>query len=251
MLERMTDLPAGIDGVRATGKVSKHDYDAVIEPLVETANREGRRLRLLYEFASDFEGFTGGAVWEDAKFGLQNLRSFEGVALVTDIGWITHATRLSSVMMPCPVRVFALADRAEAVSWLGTLSQRATIEPRLISDTGVLVLEITHPLREADFDAVSAVADTWIGAHGGLNGLVLHARSFPGWENLGALARHVRFVRDHHRKVARIAVAVDGTLATLAPHVGEHFVESEVKVFGYDELEAAIGWAGGAKEKSE
>ena len=72
---------------------------------------------------------------------------------------------------------------------------------------------------------------------------MIHAREFPGWENLGAFLRHVRFLRDHHRKVKKIALAVDSKLANLAPKIAEHFVQAEVKSFAYDELDRAIAWA--------
>ena len=245
MLVRLTDLPAVIDGVKATGRISREDYDRVMEPIIDAARREGRRLRFLYEIGPGFEGFTGGAAWEDAKLGLANLRSFEGVAIVTDVEWIARSTRLAAFLMPAPVRTFTLDGRAEAIEWLRTLSERATIAQRLVTDRGVLVVEVSQALRAADFDAIALTADTWIEANGRLNGLVIHARAFPGWENLGALVRHVRFVRDHHRHVSRIALAADSKLASVAPRIAEHFVQAEVKVFGYEELEKAIAWAGG------
>jgi hypothetical protein len=80
---------------------------------------------------------------------------------------------------------------------------------------------------------------------------VIHARRFPGWENLGALMKHVRFVRDHHRKIARIALAADSAMASVAPSVAEHFVKAEVKAFRYDELDRAIAWAGGEPRDRE
>ena len=55
---------------------------------------------------------------------------------------------------------------------------------------------------------------------------------------------HAIHPRDHHRKVKRIALAADTKLASLAPSIAEHFIQSEVKSFGYDELDAAIAWAG-------
>jgi hypothetical protein len=54
----------------------------------------------------------------------------------------------------------------------------------------------------------------------------------------------MRFIRDHHRKVKRIALAADTKLASLAPRIAELFIQAEVKSFGYDEIEAAIAWAG-------
>ena len=58
MLERLQGLPEGIDGVKAVGRVSKEDYERVFEPLIDGARREGRRIRLLYQFGPEFEGST-------------------------------------------------------------------------------------------------------------------------------------------------------------------------------------------------
>ena len=72
---------------------------------------------------------------------------------------------------------------------------------------------------------------------------MLHACAFPGWENVGSLVRHVRFVRDHHRRVRRVALAVDGSVADLAPRIAEHFVRAELRHFDYDDLDGAVAWA--------
>jgi SpoIIAA-like len=114
----------------------------------------------------------------------------------------------------------------------------------------VMVVEVRQALRAQDFDALALTADTWIEAHGELQGLVIHAREFPGWENLAGLLRHVRFVRDHQRKVERVALAADSKLAGLAPGIAEHFVEAEVKSFAYDELDNAIAWAAGLTQRA-
>jgi hypothetical protein len=78
MLEKLKDLPPGIAGLKATGKVTKEDYERVFEPLVDGARREGRRLRFLYDMGPGFEGFTPSAAWEDAKLGLRSIRLFDG-----------------------------------------------------------------------------------------------------------------------------------------------------------------------------
>jgi stage II sporulation SpoAA-like protein len=244
MLERLVSLPVGIDGVKAVGKVSQQDYQQVFDPLIDDARRANRRLRLLYQFGPEFEGFTAGGVWEDASVGLRSLRLIEGLAIVSDVSWIRDSSRLLAFFMPGPVRHFGNVQFADAVAWLQSLPQDAGVSHRLLADRGVIVVEVTQALRARDFDELAVTADTWIEAHGRLQGLVIHARRFPGWENLGGLIRHVRFVRDHHRKIARIAIAADGELATLAPRLGEHFVQAEVKSFPFDAVESAIAWAG-------
>ena len=98
MIEKLKDLPAGIDGVRAIGKISKEDYEQVFVPLLDDARREGRHIRFLYQLGPEFEGFTPGAAWEDAKIGLHFLRLFDGCALVTDLAWIRELTRTGRLL---------------------------------------------------------------------------------------------------------------------------------------------------------
>jgi len=244
MLERLKDLPRGIEGLKAVGTLSKEDYERTFEPLLDDARREGKRLRLLYQLGPDFDGFTAGAAWEDAKLGLRSLRLFDGCAIVTDTAWIREATRFAGFMMPCPVKTFTMAERDRAVEWLRSLPEGTAATHRLLPDLGVIVVEVKQALRSQDFDALALTADAWIEAHGDLRGLVIHTREFPGWENLGSLLRHVEFVRDHHRHVGRIALVADTKLASLAPRLAEHFIKAEVKTFGYDDLDKAIAWAG-------
>jgi hypothetical protein len=110
---------------------------------------------------------------------------------------------------------------------------------------GQVTLVGLDPLRAQDFDALAQTADNWLATRAALAGVVVHARDFPGWENIKSLLRHVRFVRDHHRKVRKIALAAHTRLAELMPHFADHFVQAEVRQFDYDELDDAVGWAVG------
>jgi hypothetical protein len=161
-------------------------------------------------------------------------------------------------LMACPVRVFDSDQRDKAVEWLETLPGNLGVAHHLIPASQVMIVEVGGPLRSEDFEALTATANEWLDKHHELRGLVIHARQFPGWEDLGGFLGHVRFVRDYHRKIARVALAVDGKLAELAPRFAEHFVEAEIKEFGHDELRRAVAWASkgqadaqGARAQSE
>jgi len=244
MLKELRDLPPGLVGLSAIGTVTREDYERAFEPIVDVARREGRRLRFLYDFGPEFDGFTPGAVWEDAKLGLRAIRLFDGCAIVSDIGWIRESVQLIGVLMPCPVKVFGTLERVDAVAWLRGLPKGAAVTPRLVPEFGVLVVEVEQALRVQDFDALALTADVWSEAHGELQGIVFHAHEFPGWEDFGSFLRHAQFVHDHHRQVKKVALSVDGRLVDLMAHLGEHFVQAEVKHFGYDELDSAVKWAG-------
>jgi stage II sporulation SpoAA-like protein len=252
MVKRITHVPDGIDALATIGTLSKDDYEQAIEPIFDEARQSGRRLRLLIEIGPQYEGYTAGAAWEKTANAFRSpfiLRLLDGYAVVTDIGWLREWSQLMAFLLPFPLRVFGIDEREQAIAWLSSLPEGPGITHRLVPGTGVLVVEVTEPLRAQDFDALAATADAWLETHDVLPGVVVHAHEFPGWENIGSFLRHVRFVRDHHRRVRRVALAADSKLADLAPRLAEHFVQAELKGFGYDQLDSAIAWAAGAVER--
>ncbi|MEH6567068.1 MAG: STAS/SEC14 domain-containing protein [Halopseudomonas sp.] len=116
------------------------------------------------------------------------------------------------------------------------------LDIRLDSDNAILVLEPHGPLSEEDFRRVGAAADPFIEVHGGLNGILIHVHSFPGWDSFSALISHLSFVQQHHHKVKRVAVASDSSLGNLAQRLGSHLVGAEIRAFDFDQLAEAQHW---------
>ena len=107
---------------------------------------------------------------------------------------------------------------------------------------GILVLEPQAPLSKEDFGAISTAADLYLSNHDKLRGVLIHSQAFPGWEDFRGFAAHMRFVREHHEKVERVAVATDSPLAGLLESLGKHFISAEVKHFPYMENAKALDW---------
>ncbi len=245
MIERIHGLPDGIDGVRCEGKLTREDYDAVVVPLLDAVEREHRGLRCLVEI-DGFDGITPDAAFEDIRLGWQAMDSFEGCAVLTDIAWVDPVLRFVGFVLPYPVRVFPTDRRDEAIAWLNGLSAKPAISHRVLPDAGVVVVDVVEPLRIRDVEELSTVVDGWLAEHPTLHGLVLHARTFPGWGNVGALVQHLQFIIGHHGHLERVALAVDGPLAAVAATIAELVAHPRVRRFTFDELPAAIAWASAA-----
>ena len=43
------------------------------------------------------------------------------------------------------------------------------------------------------------------------------------------MAAHIRFVRDHHKRVKKIAVVTDAKLGDFAEKIGSHFIAATIK----------------------
>src|SRR5271154_2976800 len=116
MVERIGDMPSGIVGLRASGKLTAAGYRDVLEPILREAAEAGGT-RLLFVL-SDFEGLEPGAWIEDVKTGLEVLvrhhSSWKRYALVTDVEWIAKANRMFAWMIPGEVRIFDLDELEDA-----------------------------------------------------------------------------------------------------------------------------------------
>jgi len=121
------------------------------------------------------------------------------------------------------------------------------IRHELLRERGILIVKPEGALRADDFIALAGAVDPYIEQHGELKGLMIDAPSFPGWENFAALLSHLRFVRDHHRRIRRIAVVSDSTLLAVGPKFASHFVSAEVRTFGAAERAAALAWIEGTE----
>jgi hypothetical protein len=120
MVERMDDVPAGVIGVRASGKLTKDDYAGVLEPALKEAMDSGDA-RVLFVL-TDFDGLELGATFEDLKTGLDvelaHRKDWKRLAVVTDVDWVARAMRMFAWAMPGELKVFDDMDELEeAKSW--------------------------------------------------------------------------------------------------------------------------------------
>jgi hypothetical protein len=116
MIKELKDMPVGVIGFEAAGKLQAEDYRDVVLPALERAAKSGQ-VRFLIEIR-DFGGMSGGALWQDLKMGAEHLRAWKRIALVTDIEWMTHLTALFGWMTPGETKTFPVARREEAIQWV-------------------------------------------------------------------------------------------------------------------------------------
>lgn len=91
---------------------------------------------------------------------------------------------------------------------------------------GVAILEPDDRLSERDFVSAARIIDPYIESTGELKGLIIHVQSFPGWDSFSLLIAHLKFVREHHEKVSRVAFVTDSPIAGFAEHIASHFSQT-------------------------
>ena len=97
-------------------RLTDEDYERLRPELDDMIERHGT-VRLVWDMEG-FEGWTPGALWEDAKFDLRHNSDVSRLALIGETRWQAW---MSSVMKPfahAEVRYFESKDRQAAYDWV-------------------------------------------------------------------------------------------------------------------------------------
>ena len=111
-----------------------------------------------------------------------------------------------------------------------------------MNDVGILLLHPDEPLTETDFMTLTTYVDAYLQGHGKLHGVLIHAKTFPGWKNFSALLAHLKFLKAHLKKIEKVAIVADGAIADIMPGIANHFVHAEVRNFDFTREHEALDW---------
>ena len=125
MIELIDGLPDGIIGIEAVGEVTSDDYETVVMPAVERALATHEKIRLIHVLGERLTRHTASALWDDARIGLAHARKFERIAVVTDLERFRAPLKAGAWAVPCELRLFSNAERADAEAWISADPQHA------------------------------------------------------------------------------------------------------------------------------
>ena len=118
----------------------------------------------------------------------------------------------------------------------------------LDKESKVVTLQPHGALKKEDFDAAVKVIDPFIEENGQLNGIIIYTKSFPGWEDFAAFNRHFTFIKNHHKKIKKLAFVTDSMVGEVGELFSSHFVEAVIRNFKYDDIDDARSWLLADKE---
>ena len=116
MIQQITDLPENMVGFRASGEVTKDDFDIVIKKVTDIVEKTGKLNYLLYLDTSP-TNFTIGAWMKDGLLGIQNLTKWNRAAIVSDSDIVKKFTDVFSDIMPGEFKGFEMDDLLNAIDW--------------------------------------------------------------------------------------------------------------------------------------
>jgi len=115
-VEFLKDADRKVVSVRATGKLTKEDYQRFV-PEIETMVKEHGKIRVLFEM-HDFHGWKASALWEDIKFDLKHFGDIERLAIVGEKRWEQGMAAFCRPFTTAKIRYFDHSLIEQAREWI-------------------------------------------------------------------------------------------------------------------------------------
>ncbi len=125
MIEQIQNLPPSMVGFRASGEVTKEDFEPVFDAVQKSVEKTGKLNYLLFLDNSPSD-FTLGAWLQDALLGIRNITKWNRAAIVTDSDAVIKFTDAFSLLMPGEFKGFHKADMPKAVDWVSEIFDEPT-----------------------------------------------------------------------------------------------------------------------------
>lgn len=120
MIEIIKDVPDHVAAFRATGAVSKEDYDNVLIPQIENLLKRLGHINFLLVLDTSLSNFTISAMLKDLGIGLKHYTKWNKMAVVSDSSTINHFTDFFSYLVPGKAKGFEPSQLEEAKAWVST-----------------------------------------------------------------------------------------------------------------------------------
>jgi hypothetical protein len=130
MLQFINDLPEHVVGIRATGEVTKDEFDKVIMPRMDELVQRQGEINYILVLQTGVGNFTMGAWWDDVKLGLKHFTKWKKIAIVTDQTFVEKFTDVFSYFVPGESKGYKLTELDDAVKWVSEKEEKPVKEDK-------------------------------------------------------------------------------------------------------------------------
>ncbi|UMB68757.1 STAS/SEC14 domain-containing protein [Mycobacterium paraterrae] len=119
MIELLSDMPSGVNGVRVSGRLTGDELRELKPAMENMMNTD--EIRIVEVIGDDYEGFGPGGLFEDLKVAVGTVwphhAAFKRIAVVSDKAWVAHTLHALAWMIPGEIAVFGLDELDKAKDW--------------------------------------------------------------------------------------------------------------------------------------
>jgi hypothetical protein len=120
MISKINSAPSNVAAFRATGEVTKSDYDNVVIPGIDALVAKQDKINFLLVVDTEMKNFTLGALLKDLGVGLKHFTKWHKMAIVSEEGGVIKFTDFFSYIAPGEAKGFTHAELEEAKQWVSS-----------------------------------------------------------------------------------------------------------------------------------
>ena len=117
MVTNIETTKGDLIAIRLTGSLVKQDYDQLL-PILESKIKQFGKIDLYWEM-DGVDSWQPGGLWQDIKFDVQHVNSFNKVAIVGDKKWEEWIAKIIKPFTTAEIGYFETTQKAEAMAWVG------------------------------------------------------------------------------------------------------------------------------------
>jgi SpoIIAA-like len=126
MIGILPGIPPNVAGFRASGEVTREDYEKVVFPEIRRHVEKFGQLNFVFYVDTSLKNFSAGAWLRDIWLGIKELARWHKVAIVSDVERIRHFTDTISFLLPGEYKGFPTHLLDDAIRWASTTEQETS-----------------------------------------------------------------------------------------------------------------------------
>ncbi len=112
------EAPENVAAFRATGEVTKRDYETILIPTIDKLVAKQNEINFLLVVDTSITNFTIGAFMKDLAVGLKHFTKWRKMAIVSESTGINTFTDLFSYVAPGEAKGFTHDETEAAMRWV-------------------------------------------------------------------------------------------------------------------------------------
>lgn len=125
MIGILPGIPPNVAGFKASGEVTREDYEKIVFPVIRQHVETFGHLNFVFYVDTSLKNFSAGAWIRDIWLGLKELARWHKVAIISDVERIRRFTDTISHLLPGEYKGFPTHLLEEAIRWASTEEQAA------------------------------------------------------------------------------------------------------------------------------
>lgn len=118
MVEILDDFPAHVAAYRASGAISKEEYEAIVMRRVDEVAAQYGKINFLVLLETDLDNYSVGAFFKYLKVSFEHFFRWNRMAIISEERWVRKAYGLLSSLVHGEIKSYRLHEFEEAKRWV-------------------------------------------------------------------------------------------------------------------------------------